>query len=368
MVLLIDQLLQELMGEKGRDLMGIPLLNRAKMEHIWTTQKKHVKCIQDVPGVLLYTETGSCTKEGFQLTTYRLAECLVELRHQTSMTIHSQQPINIVGLWQDLLDYDKQRVVFAARHQEKLTNGRFRHKNKVEFTPDVVSLKWRVLASTGSPAQWIDCCRLVEAMFIRLWNIHKNPKKQGNTTMSRWTLNLQDYRKIRQLVVGNEQGWTGYREYRAFSGGPMVIFCLFSPPLQVAELNLSDRIVALEETVARLSSENQQLKDKTDDLESRSRRCNLRIVGIPEKMERGDPVGFMTGFFTEEHTGTSWMHFTCFFWVVQMCSILARFSSESPMRSLPSLPHQSLQQLINEEDHRGVFSVSSACRTWTAQP
>ncbi|KAJ8006233.1 hypothetical protein DPEC_G00126210 [Dallia pectoralis] len=217
MVLLIDQLLQELMGEKGRDLMGIPLLNRAKMEHIWTTQKKHVKCIQDVPGVLLYTETGSCTKEGFQLTTYRLAECLVELRHQTSMTIHSQQPINIVGLWQDLLDYDKQRVVFAARHQEKLTNGRFRHKNKVEFTPDVVSLKWRVLASTGSPAQWIDCCRLVEAMFIRLWNIHKNPKKQGNTTMSRWTLNLQDYRKIRQLVVGNEQGWTGYREYRAFS-------------------------------------------------------------------------------------------------------------------------------------------------------
>ncbi|KAJ7985729.1 hypothetical protein DPEC_G00343480 [Dallia pectoralis] len=58
-------------------------------------------------------------------------------------------------------------------------------------------------------------------------------------------------------------------------------------------------IVALEEMVARLSSENQQLKDKTDDLESRSRRCNLRIVGIPKKMERGDPVGFMTGFFTE---------------------------------------------------------------------
>ncbi|KAJ7992819.1 hypothetical protein DPEC_G00265960 [Dallia pectoralis] len=63
--------------------------------------------------------------------------------------------------------------------------------------------------------------------------------------------------------------------------------------------NYSDRIVALEETVARLGSENQQLKDKTEDLESRSRRCNLRIVGIPEKMERGDPVGFMTGFFTE---------------------------------------------------------------------
>ncbi|KAJ8010710.1 hypothetical protein DPEC_G00077940 [Dallia pectoralis] len=72
-ILLIEQLLQELMGEKGRDLMGIPLLNRAKMEHIWRTQKRHVKCIQDVPGVLLYTETGRCTKEGIQLTTYRCA-------------------------------------------------------------------------------------------------------------------------------------------------------------------------------------------------------------------------------------------------------------------------------------------------------
>ncbi|KAJ8005468.1 hypothetical protein DPEC_G00146950 [Dallia pectoralis] len=61
----------------------------------------------------------------------------------------------------------------------------------------------------------------------------------------------------------------------------------------------SDRIVSLEETVAWLSSENQQLKEKNEDLKSRSCRCNLRIVGIPEKMEHGDPVGFMTGFFTE---------------------------------------------------------------------
>ncbi|XP_062340820.1 uncharacterized protein LOC134039087 [Osmerus eperlanus] len=72
-VLRIEQLLQELMGEKGRDLLGVPLLDQAKMEHIWRTQKRHVKCIQDVPGVLLYTETGSSTREGIQLTTYRCA-------------------------------------------------------------------------------------------------------------------------------------------------------------------------------------------------------------------------------------------------------------------------------------------------------
>jgi len=72
-VLRIEQLLQELMGEKGRDLLGVPLLDQPKMEHIWRTQKRHVKCIQDVPGVLLYTETGSSTREGIQLTTYRCA-------------------------------------------------------------------------------------------------------------------------------------------------------------------------------------------------------------------------------------------------------------------------------------------------------
>ncbi|KAJ8393320.1 hypothetical protein AAFF_G00062210 [Aldrovandia affinis] len=31
---------------------------------------------------------------------------------------------NIVALWQNLLDYDKQRVVFAARHQDRLNTGR----------------------------------------------------------------------------------------------------------------------------------------------------------------------------------------------------------------------------------------------------
>lgn len=30
-----------------------------------------------------------------------------------------------------------------------------------------------------------------------------------------------------------------------------------------------------------------------DDLENRSRRCNLRLVGLPEGMEGGDPVTFM---------------------------------------------------------------------------
>lgn len=70
---LIERLLQELGGANGRDLMGVPLLEEVRMEHIWRVQKRHVKCIQDVPGVPLYTEVGTTTKAGVTLTRYRCA-------------------------------------------------------------------------------------------------------------------------------------------------------------------------------------------------------------------------------------------------------------------------------------------------------
>ncbi len=57
----IEQLLQEL--KNWRDPFGIALLDAVKMENIWQDQKKHVSCIQDVPGVILYTETGNTVTE-----------------------------------------------------------------------------------------------------------------------------------------------------------------------------------------------------------------------------------------------------------------------------------------------------------------
>ncbi|XP_073667611.1 uncharacterized protein [Paramisgurnus dabryanus] len=72
-ILLLERLLTELMTSNGSDSMGVPLLDRERMEHIWTVQKKHVKCIQDPPGVALYTETGTLTKGGVLLKTYRCA-------------------------------------------------------------------------------------------------------------------------------------------------------------------------------------------------------------------------------------------------------------------------------------------------------
>lgn len=68
---LLEELLQMLMGPAGNDSMGVPLLDRERMSHTCGVQRKHVKCIQDPPGVALYIKTGEQTKGGVRLPTYR---------------------------------------------------------------------------------------------------------------------------------------------------------------------------------------------------------------------------------------------------------------------------------------------------------
>ncbi|XP_051800340.1 uncharacterized protein LOC127532551 isoform X2 [Acanthochromis polyacanthus] len=133
-----------------------------------------------------------------------LAECLVGSRAENGQTLTNQQASTIIALWQNLLPYDQQRVAYAAQHQVRLTTGRYKQpKRKAEFTPGAESMTGCVLGSSGSPTQWPDCCRLVEAVFIKLCNNHKSPQKKDNYALTRWTLILRDYNKIRQLVLGN---------------------------------------------------------------------------------------------------------------------------------------------------------------------
>lgn len=70
---LLEELFSALMGSRGNDSLGVPLFDSERMEHIWRVQKKHVKCIQDPPGVALYTKTGELTKGGVQLQVLRCA-------------------------------------------------------------------------------------------------------------------------------------------------------------------------------------------------------------------------------------------------------------------------------------------------------
>ncbi|KAM8852770.1 uncharacterized protein ACB058_011493 [Synchiropus picturatus] len=55
------------------DTQGVPLIDRARMEEIWRTQRRHLDCIQDPPGLALYTQTREITKGGVKLPVYRCA-------------------------------------------------------------------------------------------------------------------------------------------------------------------------------------------------------------------------------------------------------------------------------------------------------
>ena len=135
---------------------------------------------------------------------HRLAEYLVGLRSQTSLALSNRDVGIIVGLWEDLLPYDQQKAVYHARHQDRLLTGRFRSpKKKGEFTSGVDSLRRCTITASASPAQWPSCCRLVDAICVRLCTLHPSPTKKGKGYLSRWSLILRDYRRIRQLILAN---------------------------------------------------------------------------------------------------------------------------------------------------------------------
>ncbi|XP_039667938.1 uncharacterized protein LOC120565896 isoform X1 [Perca fluviatilis] len=129
------------------------------------------------------------------------AEYLVELRTHSSLVLSSQQVATIISLWQNLEQFDK--VNYAARHQDRLVTGKFRSPKKLAtFPPGVNNTKRCVLGSSGSPAQWPNCCRLVEMTFVSPRNKSTN---KGTMSLCKWDLILRDYRKIRQLILSNSE-------------------------------------------------------------------------------------------------------------------------------------------------------------------
>ena len=70
---LICSLLETFSGNQGCDTLGVPLLDPNQIWGIWDSQKKHIKCIQDIEGIQLYVNTGSVKKGGVDLPVYRCA-------------------------------------------------------------------------------------------------------------------------------------------------------------------------------------------------------------------------------------------------------------------------------------------------------
>lgn len=69
--ILIDQLMATM--SSATDALGVPLFREDMLSIIWPEQKRHLPCIQDPPGITLYTITGYITKGEVRLPVLRCA-------------------------------------------------------------------------------------------------------------------------------------------------------------------------------------------------------------------------------------------------------------------------------------------------------
>lgn len=66
---LLESLFQTMAS--ATDVLGVPVFRDEMLSEIWPKQQKHVKCIQDLPEVALYTTTGHLKKGNIQLPVFR---------------------------------------------------------------------------------------------------------------------------------------------------------------------------------------------------------------------------------------------------------------------------------------------------------
>ncbi|XP_074660367.1 uncharacterized protein LOC141912850, partial [Tubulanus polymorphus] len=130
----------------------------------------------------------------------QLADYLVDLRQCPVLT--NVQARKIVSLWNNLDPYDKKSTKFSPRHKTKLTQGRFK-VSKTNVLPGVESTRRCFIGENGSPAQWPDCNRYVEALISRLCDLHPGMTRTKSGTTQRWTLVMKTYRSIRDKVMSN---------------------------------------------------------------------------------------------------------------------------------------------------------------------
>ncbi|CAL8292155.1 unnamed protein product [Gadus morhua 'NCC'] len=84
---------------------------------------------------------------------------------------------------------------------DTLAHGRFRASKKA-VAPGVESTK-RCFAGGRSPAQWPDCNRVCEALFVQLCEEYRGSRRIDGVRHERWSLVMKAYLHIRQVVLNN---------------------------------------------------------------------------------------------------------------------------------------------------------------------
>ncbi|XP_034395653.1 uncharacterized protein LOC117735246 [Cyclopterus lumpus] len=77
-----ERLIEETLDhfKSASDGMAILLLDQERVEGIWSTQRRHLPCLQDPPGLQLYTRTGQLTRGGVSLPVYRCSRGFTSLK------------------------------------------------------------------------------------------------------------------------------------------------------------------------------------------------------------------------------------------------------------------------------------------------
>ena len=132
-----------------------------------------------------------------------LACSFVSLLNNKGLALTREQVATISTLWGNLEEWDREKIQFASRHQEKLTTGRFRRRKaspRKSTIPRADSTTRCMLSGKGAPAQWPSCCRVVEVVRLHLANIHTTVNGRD-----RWSLLMQDYKRLHDMLLENSQ-------------------------------------------------------------------------------------------------------------------------------------------------------------------
>ncbi|KAK7925956.1 hypothetical protein WMY93_008266 [Mugilogobius chulae] len=115
------------------------------------------------------------------------------------------------------------------------------------------------------------------------------------------TSTLQAFRDIVKEVIQEENDSLREEIKRAIA--PInIVLDEYNEKLRSHENELGEldtRMVTMEANYKELSNRYEKLLRKTDDMENRTRRCNLRILGVPEGLEQGNPTKFVAGLLYE---------------------------------------------------------------------
>ena len=118
-----------------------------------------------------------------------------------------------------------------------------------------------------------------------------------------------------------------------------------------AEVRISsteDEVVTLQAKVRKLEHDKRELQDKATDQEARSRRNNLRLVGLPEKTEAGDTCGFLEKWIPESLSITT----------LTSAIFLERAHRTGPNREPDAPPRAIIMRFLNDRDKVAVLRAA----------